>query len=143
MENSIKDIDMDEARTQIEHLTGLKRPEKRGFLILLNKVEKVEGDLAEVKDNLAKVQDAVATQGAAQAQILKLVNQIHEKLDTNKIEEKAAQMDLLSKAASKKYLWYIVGVVIASFILSGVAIAYFVEHSRNVAEISQSLHQKD
>lgn len=134
---------MDEARTQIEHLTGLKRPEKRGFLILLNKVEKVEGDLAEVKDNLAKVQDAVATQGAAQAQILKLVNQIHEKLDTNKIEEKAAQMDLLSKAASKKYLWYIVGVVIASFILSGVAIAYFVEHSRNVAEISQSLHQKD
>lgn len=134
---------MDEARTQIEHLTGLKRPEKRGFLILLNKVEKVEGDLAEVKDNLAKVQDAVATQGAAQAQILKLVNQIHEKLDTNKIEEKAAQMDLLSKAASKKYLWYIVGVVIASFILSGVAIAYFVEHSRDVAEISQSLHQKD
>jgi len=134
---------MDEARTQIEHLTGLKRPEKRGFIIVLNKVEKVEGDLAEVKDNLAKVQDAVATQGATQAQILKLVNQIHEKLDTNKIEEKAAQMDLLAKAASKKSLWYIVGVVMAALILSGVAIAYFVEHSREVAEISQSLYKKD
>lgn len=134
---------MDDARTQIEHLTGLKRPEKRGFIIMLNKVEKVEGDLAEVKDNLAKVQDAVATQGATQAQILKLVNQIHEKLDTNKIEEKAAQMDLLAKAASKKSLWYIVGVVIAALVLSGVAIAYFVEHSREVAEISQSLHKMD
>lgn len=134
---------MDEARTQIEHLTGLKRPEKRGFIIVLNKVEKVEGDLAEVKDNLAKVQDAVATQGATQAQILKLVNQIHEKLDTNKIEEKAAQMDLLAKAASKKSLWYIVGVVMAALILSGVAIAYFVEHSRDVAEITQSLQKKD
>ena len=134
---------MDEARTQIEHLTGLKRPEKRGFIIVLNKVEKVEGDLAEVKDNLAKVQDAVATQGATQAQILKLVNQIHEKLDTNKIEEKAAQMDLLAKAASKKSLWYIVGVVMAALILSGVAISYFIEHSREVAEISQSLHKKD
>lgn len=134
---------MDEARAQIEHLTGLKRPEKRGFIIVLNKVEKVEGDLAEVKDNLAKVQDAVATQGATQAQILKLVNQIHEKLDTNKIEEKAAQMDLLAKAASKKSLWYIVGVVMAALILSGVAIAYFVEHSHEVAEISQSLHKKD
>jgi len=134
---------MNEARAQIEHLTGLKRPEKRGFLILLNKVEKVEGDLAEVKDNLAKVQDAVATQGAAQAQILKLVNQIHEKLDTNKIEEKAAQMDLLAKAARKKYVWYAAAVIAAAFVLSGVAIAYFVEHSRDVAEISQSLHKKD
>ncbi|MBR4859708.1 MAG: hypothetical protein IKV10_00235 [Alphaproteobacteria bacterium] len=133
---------MDEARQQIEHLTGLKRPEKRGFIILLNKVEKVEGDLAEVKDNLAKVQDAVATQGAAQAQILKLVNQIHEKLDTNKIEEKAAQMDLLSKAAKKKSVWYAVAAIAAAFVLSGVAIAYFVEHSRDVAEITQSLHQK-
>lgn len=132
---------MDEARTQIEHLTGLKKPEKRGFIILLNKVEKVEGDLAEVKSNLAKVQDAVATQGAAQAQILQLVNQIHDKLAVDKVEEKAAQMDLLSKAIGKKPLWYIVAAVIAAFILSGIGIAYFVEHSREVAEISQSLQK--
>lgn len=133
---------MDEARTQIEHLTGLKRPEKRGFIILLNKVEKVEGDLAEVKSNLAKVQDAVATQGAAQAQILQLVNQIHDKLAVDKVEEKAAQMDLLAKVASKKYVWYIVAAVIAALILSGVGLSYFVEHSRDVAEITQSIQKK-
>lgn len=72
-------------------------------------------------------------------QILTMVNKISDKLTIEEVEKKAAQMDLVRKLFTTKTGWIILGVLLVAFMCAGIAITYMLEHSREVAEVAQSI----
>lgn len=121
-----------ETREKIKSIRGLTQPVKKGLDMVMDEISKVNTQLNELKES-------TINQAKTTIEILELVNSINKKLTEGKIDEDAAQMRGLKAAAKQKRFWGVIAAIGLSFILSGVAIAYFVEHSRQVAEITHEI----
>ncbi len=129
-----------ETREKINKTKGLSNAEKRAFDMVMDEIGKVNHQLNELTDDFAQLKESAVNQAKTTIEILELVNTINERLTVQKIDEDAAQMRGLRAAAKQKRFWYVVAAIIASFVMSGVAIAYFIEHSRQVKEIAEIGH---
>lgn len=130
-----------EAREMINKIPGLGKPEKKGFDIVLEEIGKLKEGQNALDKRMARLEETATLHTQQNTEVLTLVNDINKKLTDNNIEKKAAQMELLEGALKKKYVRWAAAAVLATFVLSGVAIAYFVERSHNVAEIAQSVRK--
>lgn len=108
---------------------------KDAIMALLDELEA----LSHKQDNLDKRLTTIET---ATAETLKLVVALNDKINVNKVEEKAAQMDLLTKFASSKIGKIILIVSLVALIGCGLSIAYLVEHSNEVSQITESVRSK-
>lgn len=129
------------AREKIGAIPDLGVPERRGFDIVLEEIGKLKKGQNALEDRMTRLEDAANLHTKQNTEMLTLVNDINKKLTDGNLEKKAAQMEILEEALKKKYVRYALVAIFAAFILSGVAIAYFVERSHNVAEIAQSVHK--
>ena len=129
------------AREKIGAIPELDEPAKRGFDIVLEEIGKLKKGQVALEDRMTRLEDAANLHTKQNTEMLTLVNDINKKLTDGNLEKKAAQMEILESALKKKYVRYALVAVCAAFILSGVAIAYFVERSHNVAEIAQAVHK--
>lgn len=123
------------ARQAVNEIKDLGKPVKRGFGVVLDEIAKVHKEMDAIKKTQSEMVQRQATQEAQNTEILKLVNNINEKLTTNKIEENAAQMGLLKKAAKSKFGWVVSALFCIGLICIGIAGVYVVEHSGAVAEL--------
>ena len=108
---------------------------KDAIMALLDEIEA----LSHKQDNLDKRLTTIET---ATAETLKLVVALNDKINVDKVEEKAAQLDLLTKFASSKIGKIILIVSLVALIGCGLSIAYLVEHSNEVSQITQSVRSK-
>lgn len=108
---------------------------KGAIMALLDELE----SLSHKQDNLDKRLTTIET---ATAETLKLVVALNNKINVDKVEEKAAQMDLLTKFASSKIGKIILIVSLVALIGCGLSIAYLVEHSNEVSQITESVRSK-
>lgn len=108
---------------------------KGAIMALLDELE----SLSHKQDNLDKRLTTIET---ATAETLKLVAALNNKINVDKVEEKAAQMDLLTKFASSKIGKIILIVSLVALIGCGLSIAYLVEHSNEVSQITESVRSK-
>lgn len=108
---------------------------KGAIMALLDELE----TLSHKQDNLDKRLTTIET---ATAETLKLVVALNNKINVDKVEEKAAQMDLLTKFASSKIGKIILIVSLVALIGCGLSIAYLVEHSNEVSQITESVRSK-
>lgn len=108
---------------------------KDAIMALLDELEA----LSHKQDNLDKRLTTIET---ATAETLKLVVALNDKINVDKVEEKAAQMDLLTKFASSKIGKIILIVSLVALIGCGLSIAYLVEHSNEVSQITESVRSK-
>lgn len=108
---------------------------KEAILALLDELEA----LSHKQDTLDKRLTTIET---ATAETLKLVVALNDKINVDKVEEKAAQMDLLTKFASSKIGKTILIVSLVALIGCGLSIAYLVEHSNEVSQITESVRSK-
>lgn len=108
---------------------------KDAIMALLDELE----SLSHKQDNLDKRLTTIET---ATAETLKLVVALNNKINVDKVEEKAAQMDLLTKFASSKIGKIILIVSLVALIGCGLSIAYLVEHSNEVSQITESVRSK-
>lgn len=108
---------------------------KDAIMALLDELEA----LSHKQDNLDKRLTTIET---ATAETLKLVVALNNKINVDKVEEKAAQMDLLTKFASSKIGKIILIVSLVALIGCGLSIAYLVEHSNEVSQITESVRSK-
>lgn len=108
---------------------------KDAIMALLDEIEA----LSHKQDNLDR---RFATIETATAETLKLVVALNKKINVDKVEEKAAQMDLLTKFASSKIGKIILIVSLVALIGCGLSIAYLVEHSNEVSQITESVRSK-
>lgn len=129
------------AREKIGAIPELGAPERRGFDIVLEEIGKLKKGQTALEDRMTRLEDAANLHTKQNTEMLTLVNDINKKLTDGGLEKKAAQMEIIEAALKKKNVRFAVVVVFAAFVLSGVAIAYFVERSHNVAEIAQSVRK--
>lgn len=108
---------------------------KDAIMALLDELEA----LSHKQDNLDRRLTTIET---ATAETLKLVVALNKKINVDKVEEKAAQMDLLTKFASSKIGKIILIVSLVALIGCGLSIAYLVEHSNEVSQITESVRSK-
>lgn len=108
---------------------------KDAIMALLDELEA----LSHKQDNLDKRLTTIET---ATAETLKLVVALNDKINVDKVEEKAAQLDLLTKFASSKIGKIILIVSLVALIGCGLSIAYLVEHSNEVSQITESVRSK-
>lgn len=108
---------------------------KDAIMALLDELE----SLSHKQDNLDKRLTTIET---ATAETLKLVVALNDKINVDKVEEKAAQLDLLTKFASSKIGKIILIVSLVALIGCGLSIAYLVEHSNEVSQITESVRSK-
>lgn len=108
---------------------------KDAIMALLDELEA----LSHKQDTLDKRLTTIET---ATAETLKLVVALNDKINVDKVEEKAAQMDLLTKFASSKIGKIILIVSLVALIGCGLSIAYLVEHSNEVSQITESVRSK-
>lgn len=108
---------------------------KDAIMALLDELEA----LSHKQDNLDKRLTTIET---ATAETLKLVVALNDKINVDKVEEKAAQLDLLTKFASSKIGKTILIVSLVALIGCGLSIAYLVEHSNEVSQITESVRSK-
>lgn len=108
---------------------------KGAIMALLDELEA----LSHKQDTLDK---RLTTIESATAETLKLVVALNDKINVDKVEEKAAQLDLLTKFASSKIGKTILIVSLVALIGCGLSIAYLVEHSNEVSQITESVRSK-
>lgn len=123
---------IEKAREAINAITGLSRPEKRGFAVLLNEIGEIKTDICELK------QESAATRNQM-TEMMQMIVAVHKKITEDKIDAKAAQMDMINAAANKKYVRWLLVALVGMAMLSGVGVMWFVEHSRQTAEVVQAI----
>ena len=112
---------------------------KEGMLALLNEVEALtrkQDSFSEKQEEFDKRLETIET---ATAETLKIAAELYKKLDVNKIEEKAAQLDLLTKFASSKLGKTLLIIGLVSLLGCGLATAYLIEHSHEVSQLADSV----
>lgn len=109
---------------------------KDAIMALLDEIEA----LSHKQDNLDKRLTTIET---ATAETLKIAAELYKKLDVNKIEEKAAQLDLLTKFASSKLGKTLLIIGLVSLLGCGLATAYLIEHSHEVSQLADSVKKVD
>lgn len=109
---------------------------KDAIMALLDEIEA----LSHKQDNLDKRLTTIET---ATAETLKIAAELYKKLDVNKIEEKAAQLDLLTKFASSKLGKTLLIIGLVSLLGCGLATAYLIEHSQEVSQLADSVKKVD
>lgn len=109
---------------------------KDAIMALLDEIEA----LSHKQDNLDKRLTTIET---ATAETLKISAELYKKLDVNKIEEKAAQLDLLTKFASSKLGKTLLIIGLVSLLGCGLATAYLIEHSHEVSQLADSVKKVD
>lgn len=116
---------------------------KEAILALLDEVE----SLSNKQDSFLKKQEEfdkrLETIETATAETLKIAAELYKKLDVNKIEEKAAQLDLLTKFASSKLGKTLLIIGLVSLLGCGLATAYLIEHSHEVSQLADSVKKVD
>lgn len=130
---------IEKAREAINGITGLSRPAKRGFAVLLNEIGEMKTDIADLKREFGQLNERSAAQEKQTAEMMKMLAVVYQKITQEKIDQKAAQMDMLSAAAKKKTVRWGMMAVVGLIMLSGVGLVWLVEHSRQTAEVVQSL----
>lgn len=98
---------------------------REGFVIMLEEIEKTNQAISEIK--IAQTQQAERTTAIENGlgEVLKVVNNLNDKLTQNQIEDKAAVMTFLQKVISTKSGKVF---IIFLFVFSGLAFAYMIEH---------------
>lgn len=108
---------------------------KEALDVMLDELESMSAKVDDVKQDVSDMSSRMTVVEKGMSEMLRLANALNEKLSSNKIEEKAAQMDFLQRmAASKIGKIIIVGAVVA-LLGSGVGLVYLIDHYKEVSEI--------
>lgn len=109
---------------------------KQGFELMLNEISKVHTEVNDIKHTVVAQNHRLEVMEKATAQTLEMVNKINDKLETNRVEQKAAVMDAFQKFAGSK----IGKIIIVLFLVcGGLSVAYIVEHATGVSQIVESV----
>lgn len=98
---------------------------KKGLDIMLDELEKTNKAQAEIKEAQIKQGERMTALENGLCEVLKVVNNINDKLTNNQLEEKAAVMTALQKIVGTKAGKAFIGFL---FLFSGLAFAYMIEH---------------
>lgn len=128
------------ARKAIAEITGLGRPVKKGLAVVLDEFAKVYKEMEAIKAAQTEMNQRQTNQELQNAEILKLVNAINNKLTTTKMEENAAQMGFLKKIAKSRYGWVFILMFCAGLVCVGISLVYFIEHSNQVSQIISTIN---
>lgn len=112
---------------------------KAGLDIMLNELENTNKKINSVGVKVDNIDNRLTTLESANTQILKIVNNINDKITVNKIEQKAAQMDFIQRLFGSKFGKIMIIVMIVALIGMGVALVFLINNSANVAEIASAI----
>lgn len=98
---------------------------KKGLDIMLDELEKTNKAQAEIKEAQIKQGERMTALENGLCEVLKVVNNINDKLTNNQLEEKAAVMTALQKIVGTKTGK---AFIVFLFLFSGLAFAYMIEH---------------
>ena len=137
-------MSIDDTRQKINGIRGLKKEEKKAFNMVMDEIGEVKqtlsvlnDDMGEVKEDVSELKQFAVNQAKSTVEILELVNEMHKTITAN--TEDAAQMRGLKAIWHHKHFGYVVFAIFISIVSIGVSVAYFIEHSHQVSEISQSV----
>lgn len=119
----------EKTRKRLESLRTVKSPmtsgAREGFAIMLEEITKTNQAIAEIKAAQLQQNERQTAVENGLCEVLKVVNNIQDKLTINQIEDKAAVMTFLQKIVSTKTGK---AFILFLFIFSGLAFAYMIEH---------------
>lgn len=102
-------------------------------------IEETRKNFDEMRANQARMSEQIQNNSAITAESMKRINEMYEMLKVNKIEEKAAQMDLLQKFVGSKFGKICIGIAFVSVVALGIAGIYLIDHYKEVSEIAQAI----
>lgn len=119
----------EKTRKRLESLKTVKSPmtsgAREGFVIMLEEITKTNQAISEIKAAQLQQNERQTAVENGLCEVLKVVNNIQDKLTVNQIEDKAAVMTFLQKIVSTKTGK---AFILFLFIFSGLAFAYMIEH---------------
>lgn len=109
---------------------------KQGFEIMLDEITKVHTEVNSLTTQVQNQNHRLEVMEKATAQTLEMVNKINDKLEVDKVEQKAAIVDAFQKLASSTFGKIIIAVFLVAI---GLAIAYAVEHATGIAAVATAI----
>ena len=100
---------------------------------MIQPLKAIGDDMEKQSSKIETLEKKVDNLQDTQYLILSMVQKINNKLDSEKIEEKAYIYDRASQIIHNKWFWII---IIALILLGGVGISHFIDKSSNIAEIA-------
>lgn len=120
-----------------KEVDGLKvsNDTRKGFNMLIRQVSKINKRLDKMDERNAEQDARSSAMQETINQVLKLVNDINNKISIDKIDESAAQMGLIKSIFTTRAGWIALGVAVLAIASIGITVAYIIEHSTAVSTI--------
>jgi len=106
--------------------------------LIVDEIEKLDTKMNIIDNKIDDHGRRLTAMEMAEAEILKKVDQITEKLDVEQVEQKAAVMDAFQRFVGS---WFGKVILILFLICGGLSVAYIVDHAAGVSAIAEAVHK--
>ena len=113
---------------------GTSMETKRVFEALAEDMGDISVKQAEMDEKINRLLDDKVEQKKINTLLLEKLTKIEDKLNVDKLEEKAFMYDRMNQTFKNKWVWI---TILSIILLGGVGIAYVIDKSSNIAEITE------
>lgn len=115
---------------------GMSMETKRVFEALAEDMGDISVKQVEMDEKINRLLDDKVEQKKINTLLLEKLTKIEDKLNVDKLEEKAFMYDRMNQTFKNKWVWI---TILSIILLGGVGIAYVIDKSSNIAEITEAM----